>query len=71
MQAYKLQTEISKLSRSVGLYKDLKTRVKKLSIGMKRRLSFALSLIGDSKVIILGKSSVFILKLFHKKIFNI
>jgi ABC-2 type transport system ATP-binding protein len=50
-----LEEEILRISTFVGLQNDLKTRSKSLSGGMKRRLSVAMALIGDSKIIILGK----------------
>jgi ABC-type multidrug transport system ATPase subunit len=39
----------------VGLNKDLDKQAKNLSGGMKRRLMVAMSFVGDSKVIILGR----------------
>ena len=42
--------EIVKISTYVGLQNDLKKKSKQLSGGMKRRLSVAMALIGDSKV---------------------
>ena len=50
-----LEEEVLRISTFVGLQNDLKTRSSGLSGGMKRRLSVAMALIGDSKVIILGK----------------
>jgi ATP-binding cassette, subfamily A (ABC1), member 3 len=47
--------EIKRISSYVGLFQDLKTISKNLSGGMKRRLSVAMALIGDSKVIILDE----------------
>ncbi len=46
-----LQTEISNVSNYVGFqFNDLTKKSKELSGGMKRRLSIAMALIGDSKV---------------------
>ena len=49
-----MSDEVLRISTFVGLNNDLKTRAKSLSGGMKRRLSVAMSFIGDSKVIVLG-----------------
>jgi ABC-type multidrug transport system ATPase subunit len=50
-----MQYEITMLTKSMSLYSELKTKVKDLLVGQKRLLSLAIALIGDSKVIILGK----------------
>ena len=42
--------EIDRISMCVGLNNDLNKLAKQLSGGMKRRLSIAMALIGDSKV---------------------
>ena len=49
-----LKNEILRISTFVGLANDLRTQARNLSGGMKRRLSVAMALIGDSKIIILG-----------------
>ena len=49
-----LTEEIERISKFVGLHKDLAKYSKNLSGGMKRRLMVAMALIGDSKIIILG-----------------
>ena len=54
-----IKNEIIRISTYVGLQNDLKTKSKSLSGGMKRRLSVAMALIGDSKIIILGKRKQF------------
>jgi ABC-type multidrug transport system ATPase subunit len=46
--------EIERIATFVGLQYDLVTLSKSLSGGMKRRLSVAMALIGDAKIIILG-----------------
>ena len=50
-----LNDEIARISTFVGLDKDLAKKSKNLSGGMKRRLMVAMSLIGDSKIIILDE----------------
>ena len=52
------QNEVLRISTFVELHNDLKTKSSGLSGGVKRRLSVAMALIGDSKVIILGKLTV-------------
>jgi ABC-type multidrug transport system ATPase subunit len=54
-----IKSEVVRISSFVGLNNDLRTKSKNLSGGMKRRLSVAMSFIGDSKVIILGNLNVF------------
>lgn len=51
----KLEEEIERISKFVGLNNDLKKYAKNLSGGMKRRLMVAMALIGDSKIIILDE----------------
>ena len=51
----KISDEIIRISTYVGLQNDLFTVSKSLSGGMKRRLSVAMALIGDSKIIILDE----------------
>ena len=50
-----LNTEINRISTYVGLDKDLDKLSKNLSGGMKRRLSVAMSFIGDTKIIIMDE----------------
>jgi ABC-type multidrug transport system ATPase subunit len=50
-----LDEEVERIAGFVGLDRDLKKMAKNLSGGMKRRLMVAMALIGDSKIIILGK----------------
>ena len=52
------QNEVLRISTFVELHNDLKTKSSGFSGGVKRRLSVAMALIGDSKVIILGKLTV-------------
>lgn len=47
---HKIDEEINRISVCVGLHNDLNKMAKQLSGGMKRRLSIAMALIGDSKV---------------------
>nr|UOU03317.1 ATP-binding cassette subfamily A3-like 4 [Brachionus rubens] len=49
------ENEINRISSYVGLQNDLSKKSRELSGGMKRRLSVAMALIGDSKVIILDE----------------
>ena len=49
-----IMNEIERIATFVGLQYDLVTLSKSLSGGMKRRLSVAMALIGDAKIIILG-----------------
>jgi ABC-type multidrug transport system ATPase subunit len=49
--------EIDRIGHFIGLSNDLNKRVNQLSGGMKRRLQFGMSLIGDAKVIILDEPS--------------
>lgn len=51
----KIDDEIIRISTFVGLSRDLSKKSKNLSGGMKRRLMVAMALMGDSKIIILGK----------------
>jgi ATP-binding cassette, subfamily A (ABC1), member 3 len=50
-----MKEEIHKVSKFVGLHNDLKKKSKQLSGGMKRRLSVAMAIMGDSKIIILDE----------------
>lgn len=52
-----LKDEVDRISQVVDLYKDLTTLSKNLSGGMKRRLSVAMSLVGDSQIIIMDEPS--------------
>ena len=61
----KLNDEIDRIATFVGLHKDLHKKSKNLSGGMKRRLMVAMSLIGDSKIIIMGKILCILCKTFH------
>lgn len=54
-----MNEEIERIASFVGLERDLKKMAKNLSGGMKRRLMVAMALIGDSKIIILGKRRKF------------
>ena len=54
----KLSEEIDRIVSLVGLDKDLNKQSKNLSGGMKRRLMVAMSFVGDSKIIILGRTSI-------------
>ncbi len=49
--------EVKRVSRVVDLHNDLNTMSKKLSGGMKRRLSVGMSITGDSKIIIMDEPS--------------
>ncbi|XP_072169976.1 uncharacterized protein [Diadema setosum] len=51
----KLDDDIYDLLEDVGLLKKSEQRVKNLSGGMKRKLSVAMALVGDSKVVILDE----------------
>jgi ATP-binding cassette subfamily A (ABC1) protein 3 len=50
-----IRSEIHRIASYVGLQGDLNKKSRELSGGMKRRLSVAMALIGDSKVIILDE----------------
>ncbi|CAF0704109.1 unnamed protein product [Brachionus calyciflorus] len=50
-----IKQEVIRISTFVGLQNDLYKKSRQLSGGMKRRLSVAMALIGDSKVIILDE----------------
>ena len=50
-----INEEIQRICSFLGLENDLKKYSQNLSGGMKRRLSIAMALIGDSKVIILDE----------------
>lgn len=47
--------EIERIARFVGLYDDLNKKSSELSGGMKRRLQFAMAIVGNAKVIILDE----------------
>jgi ABC-type multidrug transport system ATPase subunit len=50
-----VRKEVVKISKYVGLENDLDKQARKLSGGMKRRLSVAMAITGGSKVIILDE----------------
>jgi ABC-type multidrug transport system ATPase subunit len=50
-----IREEVTKICAQVGLERDMSKKSKNLSGGMKRRLSLAMALTGDSKVIILDE----------------
>ena len=66
-----LKDEIIRISTFVGLHNDLKTRSKSLSGGMKRRLSVAMAMIGDSKILILGNKLIYVLNMMILFYFSI
>ena len=54
MVAAQVAAAVSKIIAEVGLVEKINVRSAALSGGMKRKLSVAIALIGDSKVVFLG-----------------
>lgn len=65
------EAEISQLLADVGLHKEANKRSALLSGGMKRRLSFALALIGKPTLLVLDECSAALDPLARKKIWEV
>lgn len=66
-----LANEIERTSLMVGLNGELRKAAKNLSGGMKKRLSIAMALVGDSKIIILDEPSSGLDPLNRRLLWNI
>lgn len=66
-----IRQEIQRIAQFVGLSEHLDKRSNQLSGGMKRRLQFAMSLVGESKVIILDEPSSGLDPLNRRELWNL